>query len=152
MMRASGDRVLMVVVSLLVVAIASYPPAQAQQAARVPRVGILSEGDSGPDPTRKVFEDGLREHGYVSGTNVVIERRFAEGRLERLAELAAELVRLPVDVIVAPSERGAVAAKQATTAIPIVMVLGIDPVRQGADPCAGTPGRERDRTHGRSRS
>jgi putative ABC transport system substrate-binding protein len=111
----------------------------AQQAGKMPRVGLLFEGgDSGSD--RKLLEDGLREHGYVPGTNVVLERRSVEGRLERLADLAAELVRLRVDVIVAPSERGAVAAKQATTTIPIVMVLGLDPVGQGLIHTLARPG------------
>ena len=114
---------------------------EAQQMKGLPRVGYLHEGASGlPDPTRKQFEDGLREHGYVPGTNVVFEIRFAGGRLERLPDMAAELVRLQVDVIVAPSERGAMAAKQATTAIPIVMVLGVDPVRQGLIDSLARPG------------
>jgi putative ABC transport system substrate-binding protein len=112
-------------------AVARPPAAGAQQTPKLPRVGILSEGDPGPNPTRERFESGLREHGYVPGTNVVLERRFADGRLERLADMAAELVRLGVDVIVAPSERGAIAARQATTAIPIVMVVGVDPLGQG---------------------
>ena len=114
--------------------------AAAQQTHKVPRVGILSEGDSGPSPTRERFEGGLREHGYVPGTDVVLERRFAEGRLERLADLAAELVRGGVDVIVAPSERGAMAAKRSTTTIPIVMVIGVDPVGQGLVQNLARPG------------
>ena len=120
--------------------LAAPPAAGAQQTQQVPRVGILSEGDSGPDPTRGWFEGGLREYGYVPGTNVMLERRFAEGRLERLPDLAAELVRLGVDVIVAPSERGAIAAKQATLVTPIVMVVGINPVGQGLVQNLARPG------------
>src|SRR5262245_18025218 len=110
---------------------------------RLPRVGILAEGS--PDPNRpegglNLVVAGLREQSYVPGTNVVLDTRFAEGRLERLGDLAAELVRLRVDVIVAFSERGAVAARQATTAIPIVMVLGVDPVRRGLIKSLARPG------------
>jgi len=88
----------------------------AQPAERVARVGYLVEGTSGPDPAGRRLEDGLRDHGYAPGTNVVIERRFAEGRMELLPDLIADLVRVPVDVIVTPSERTAV-AKQVTTTI-----------------------------------
>jgi putative ABC transport system substrate-binding protein len=106
----------------------------------MPRVGYLAEGAQGPGPDQRQFEGGLREHGYLPGTNVVIERRSADGRLERLADLAVELVRRPVDVIAAPSQRGAMAARQVTTVIPIVMVLGIDPVRQGLIDSLARPG------------
>jgi len=116
----------------------------AQQARRVPRVGVLAEGTR--DPSRAGasltrFEDGLREHGYVPGTNVALEVRFAEHQLDRLGELAAELVRVQVDVIVAFSERGAMAVRQATTTMPIVMVLGVDPVRRGLIDTLARPGR-----------
>jgi putative ABC transport system substrate-binding protein len=115
----------------------------AQQAGRVPRVGVLAEGTrdtSRASASLSRFADGLREHGYVPGTSVTLEARFAEHRLERLGELAAELVRLPVDVVVAFSERGAMAVKQATTTTPIVMVLGVDPVRQGLIDTLARPG------------
>ena len=115
--------------------------ARAAEAERVPRVGFLNEGKGGgPNPARSKFEDGLREHGYVPGTNLVLEIRYADGRLERLAQLAAELVRSRVDVIVAPSERAAMAARQATRTIPIVMVLGIDPARRGLITTLARPG------------
>ena len=108
---------------------------------RVPRVGFLNEGaEPGSNPPRSRFEDGLREHGYVPGTSLVLEILCAEDRLERLAELAAELVCLRVDVILAPSERSAMAARQATRTIPIVMVLGIDPIRQGLITRLARPG------------
>jgi putative ABC transport system substrate-binding protein len=116
----------------------------AEQTDGVPRVGVLAEGVSDPrrseQPLRFVAE-GLQEHGYVPGTNLVLEIRYAEGRLERLADLAAELVRLRIDVFLAFSERGTIAAQQATTAVPIVMVLGVDPVRQGLINTMARPGR-----------
>jgi ABC-type uncharacterized transport system substrate-binding protein len=116
----------------------------AEQTDRVPRVGILAEGVSDPrrsEHSLRFVAEGLREHGYIPGTNLVLETRFAEGRLERLADLAADLVRLRVDVILAFSERGAIAARQATTVVPIVMALGIDPARQGLIDTMARPGR-----------
>ena len=107
----------------------------------LPRIGYLAEGRQEPGRDQRMFEDGLREHGYLPGTNVTIVRRFADNRLERLPALAAELVRLQVAVIVAPSQRGAMAARRATNAIPIVMVLGIDPIRQGLIETLARPGR-----------
>jgi putative ABC transport system substrate-binding protein len=101
--------------------------AEPQQAGKVPRIGILRPG-SPPDPFVEAFRQGLRELSYVEGRTISIEYRWAEGRNERLAGLAADLVRLNVDVIVA-SGTAAVAAKQATTAIPIVMPIANDPVR-----------------------
>ena len=93
------------VATMLAVAAVTTPlAAEAQQAGRIPRVGVLSPGNPPPgDPfrQREAFEAGLRDLGWIPGRNIVIEYRYAEGRLERLPELAAELVRLPVDVIVA---------------------------------------------------
>lgn len=134
--------VLVAAIALLV--LAAPITTTAEQTERLPRVDVLAEG--APNPTRadgplRRLEDGLREHGYVPGANVVLETRFADYRLERLADLAAELVRLRVDVVVAFSERGAMAARQATTAIPIVMVFGVDPVRQGLVDTLARPGR-----------
>jgi len=103
--------------------------AEAQEARKVARIGVLNSG-SPPAPFVESFKQGLRELGYVEGRNISIEYRWAEGRDERLPGLAADLVRLRVDVIVASSQ-AAVAAKQATTAIPIVMPIITDPVRLG---------------------
>src|ERR1700694_3699599 len=77
--------------------------ARAQSAAKIPRIGYLSPGAALPGPLARhdAFQRGLRELGYVEGQNIVIEYRFAEGKFDRLAELAAELVQLKVDVIVA---------------------------------------------------
>jgi putative tryptophan/tyrosine transport system substrate-binding protein len=113
---------------------AAWPlAARAQQSAKVPRIGILSPGRSeGPDATFETslnsFLQGLRELGYTEGQNIVIERRYGEWKLDRLPDLAAELVRLQVDVIVAVSTPSARAAKQATSTIPIVAAGMADPV------------------------
>jgi ABC-type uncharacterized transport system substrate-binding protein len=96
--------------------------AEAQPAAKVARIGILAL-NLAPNPhLREAFLQGLRDLGYVEGRNVVIEYRDAEGKPERLPALAAELVALKVDVIVAPATVAALAAKQATTTVPIVSV------------------------------
>ena len=114
------------------------PIAAAQPAAKVPRIGILRTG-SPPDPFVEAFREGLRELGYVEGQNVNIEYRWAEGRDDRLPSLAAELVRLKVDVIVAGGTQ-ALAAKQHTTTIPIVMPIAADPVRAGLVASLARPG------------
>ncbi len=108
---------------------------QAQQRARVPRLGYLalSAGIFAGE-----FHQGLRELGYVEGQNILIEWRFAEGREERLPELAAELVRLQVDVIVTQGVEEA--ARQATSTIPIVMATSADPVATGAVASLAHPG------------
>ncbi len=110
-----------------------------QQAGRVPRIGYLgtrTPSDFGLD----AFRQGLREQGWVEGQNIVIEYRFAEGRLDRLPDLAAELVRLKVDIIVAHSTPGATAAKNATNTIPIVMTVVGDPVGLGLIASLARPG------------
>ena len=112
--------------------------AEAQEAGKVARIGVLNSG-SPPAPFVESFKQGLRELGYVEGRNISIEYRWAEGRDERLPGLAADLVRLRVDVIVASSQ-AAVAAKQATTAIPIVMAIITDPVRLGLVASLARPG------------
>ncbi len=112
--------------------------AEAQEARKVARIGVLNSG-SPPAPFVESFKQGLRELGYVEGRNISIEYRWAEGRNERLPGLAADLVRLKVDVIVASSQ-AAVAAKQATTAIPIVMPIITDPVRLGLVASLARPG------------
>jgi len=98
-------------------------PALAQQAGKVYRIGYLFSGLLPPKP----FLQALRDLGYVEGKNIVVEFRAAEGREERLPGLAAELVRLKVDIIVAPGGPAARAAKNATTAIPVVIMEGGDP-------------------------
>jgi len=88
----------------------------------------------------KAFEQGLRDLGYVEGQNLVIESRYAEGRLERLPDLATELVRLKVDVIVAGGSSGIRAAQRATRTIPIVMAVTGDAVREGFVASLAHPG------------
>jgi putative ABC transport system substrate-binding protein len=108
--------------------------AGAQPAGKVPRVGVLSPTNRPPrDPFRhrETFEAALRELGWTPGTNIVVDYRYAEGKLERLRALADELARIPVDVIVARSGRAIRAAQEATARIPIVMSASLDPVRDG---------------------
>jgi putative tryptophan/tyrosine transport system substrate-binding protein len=113
---------------------------QAQQAAKVPRIGWLG---ADPDPgrhMREAFLQGLRDLGYVEGRNLVMEYRFAEGKLERYPALAAELVALKVDAIVAPITPAALAAKQATRTLPIVFITVGDPVTSGLVTSLARPG------------
>ena len=113
-------------------AIATPLVAEAQQAVKIARIGYLSPSPAAANPhLPKAFRQGLRDLGYVEGRNVVIEYRSAEGKLERLPDLAAELVALKVDVIVASSTVGALAAKQATRTLPIVFIGAADPVTSG---------------------
>lgn len=110
----------------------------AQQVPRVSRIGFVSP--ISPGPTIEAFLLGLREVGYIEGKNVLIEARFAEGRIERLPELVAEVLRLKVDVLVAGSPDGALAAKRATTTVPIVFAGVTDPVTAGIVPSLARPG------------
>jgi ABC-type uncharacterized transport system substrate-binding protein len=104
-------------------------------------VGILSAGGGGVQAAlNAAFSDGLREWGWVEGKNVVFENRNAEDRLERLPELAADLVRLKVDVIVAAGTLAPLAAKQATATIPIVMTTAGDPLGTGLVASLARPG------------
>ncbi len=117
--------------------------ASAQQAAKVPRIGYLVTGSPESPETRAVlaaFRQGLREHGYVEGQNIVIEYRAAEGKMERLPDLAAELAALKVDLIVAPNTPAARAARQATTTIPIVAPVMGDPIGDGLVASLARPG------------
>jgi len=117
--------------------------ASAQQTPKMPRIGLLSVGS---DPSRPLspqwlaFLDGLRALGYVERQNIVIERRFAAGKSERVAGMASELVQLGVDIIVATGLRENQAARQATRTIPIVMVVVDDPVEAGFVESLARPG------------
>jgi ABC-type uncharacterized transport system substrate-binding protein len=103
--------------------------AEAQQAEKTPRIGILVGGSASSDSGRiEAFRQGLRELGYVEGKTIVLELRFADGNPEHLNGLAATLVRLKVDVIVAAGPNATRSAKEATTTIPIVMAQVNDPV------------------------
>ena len=112
--------------------------ARAQQS-RIARIGALYIGTADADSFKKELREGLRELGYVEGQNIAFEFRSAEGKLDRLPGLAAELVRLKVDVIVALYVPCALAAKQATRDIPIVIIAG-DPVETGIVPSLARPG------------
>jgi putative ABC transport system substrate-binding protein len=106
--------------------------AEAQTPTRPYRVGYIQTATAGEQAhLTKAFEDAMRELGYVEGHNVVFERRFADGKQERLAGLAAELARLGVDVIVTGGNPVIAAVKQATQSIPVVMAAGRDPVGSG---------------------
>jgi putative ABC transport system substrate-binding protein len=114
--------------------------AEAQQAAKVPRIGYLAGYLAATPHLPEAFGQGLRDLGYVEGRNLVIETRDAEGKLERLPALAAELVALKVDVIVAGGTPQALAAKQATRTIPIVFASSPDPVESGLITSLARPG------------
>jgi putative ABC transport system substrate-binding protein len=113
--------------------------ARAQQASKIPRVGLLRTG-SPPDPALDAFKQGLRDLGYVEGQNIVLDVRFAAGRLDRLSSLAAELVRRDVDVVVTGGEAAIQAARTATRTIPIVMGASNDPVGAGLVESLARPG------------
>jgi putative ABC transport system substrate-binding protein len=132
-------------IGLLGGAVAAWPlAARAQQAGKLPRVGILSPGGSAlADPgvmMLDAFVQGLHELGYAEGRNLILERHYADWRPERLRELAAELVGAGVDVIVALATPAARAAKQATSAIPIVAIAVGDPVADGLVDSLAKPG------------
>jgi putative tryptophan/tyrosine transport system substrate-binding protein len=112
---------------------------EAQQLGKVYRLGILSVRGA-MEPRDEVFRQRLRELGYVEGQNLTIEWRFSEGKLDRLDSLAADLVRLKVDAIFGTATPTIQAAKKATTAIPIVMIAGADPVETGLVASLERPG------------
>jgi putative ABC transport system substrate-binding protein len=114
--------------------------AEAQQATKVPRIGYLTVDRAASPHLIEAFRQGLRDLGYVEGRNVEIEYRDAEGRPERLPGLAAELVALKVDVILAGSTPQALAAKQATRTLPIVFASAPDPVTSGLVTSLARPG------------
>ena len=118
----------------------SWPvAADAQQTGKMPRIGILNNG-SAASTTNSAFFQGLRELGYTEGQNLAVDFRFADWQLDRLPALAAELVALKVDVIVAGATPAARAAKEATRTIPIVAVSVGDPVGDELIASLGSPG------------
>jgi ABC-type uncharacterized transport system substrate-binding protein len=126
-------------IALLGGAAATWPLAARGQQSKMARIGALYIGTADEESFKKELWEGLRELGYVEGQNIAFEFRSAEGKLDRLPELAAELVRLKVDVIVALYVPPSLAAKQATREIPIVVIVG-DPVETGIVPSLARPG------------
>src|SRR5262245_957211 len=121
--------------------LALYLPAEAQQPAKIPRIGYLGGIFPSSNPDRiEAFRQGLRELGYVEEKNIVIEWRHHEGKLDRLPALAAELVRLKVDIITTVGPSATRAAKGATATIPIVMTQDPDPVGNGFVASLARPG------------
>ena len=136
-MRASIVRL-----ALGVLLVALSVPATAQQSEKVYRIGILAGSAQafGWQPRNEALQQGLRELGYVEGKNLLLEYRYAEGNVARFPELAAALVRLNVDLIVASGQPAVQAAKQATPTIPIVMTVPTDPVATGLVESLTRPG------------
>ena len=138
MKKAAVPSILVVAILLAVAVIA-----EAQQPKKVPRIGYLSSSDPATESTRaEAIRLALRKLGYIEGQNIAIEYRYVEGKLDRAAELAAELVRLKVDLIVVAAGLGTIqAVKNATKTIPIVMAgPGIDPVKAGHVESLARPG------------
>jgi len=126
---------------LTAILLASFHRAEAQQPTQVPSIAYLSSGQGFVSSERRqAFRQGLRELGYVEEKNLIVEYRYAEGNSERLAALAAELVRLKIDVIVTSGPPGTRAAKKATTTVPIVMAHDPDPLGSGFIASLARPG------------
>src|SRR5947208_7397190 len=133
-----SKRIIRVVLCALLFALGF--PAQAQQPKKIPRIGYLSASSASFQSFRvEAFRQRLRELGYVEGKNIVIEYRYTEGKLERLPDLAAELVSLKVDVIVTTGP-GILAAKTASPTMPIVFASFGDPVGSGLVSSLARPG------------
>ena len=115
----------------------AVPLAAGAQAGKIYRIGVLANVSGG---AWGAFIQGLHDLGYVEGQNITIEFRSSEGKYERLPDLAAELVRLKVDVIVAPANENVVVARQATRTIPIIMAGSFDPVESGLVASLARPG------------
>jgi putative ABC transport system substrate-binding protein len=136
-MRKAGVLSILFVVVLLAVAVI----AEAQQPAKVPRIAYFSAGSASSQASRlEVFRQGLRDLGYAEGKDIVVEQRYAEGKLDRVAALATELVRLKLDVIVTGGPAATRAAKEATATIPIIMGFDYDPVGSGVVASLARPG------------
>src|SRR6266404_3325517 len=136
-MKKAGLLSILFAVILLAVAVV----AEAQQAKKVPRIGFLGAAYPSTNAARiEAFRQGLRALGYVEGKNIIIEYRWAEGKPERLPDLAAELVRFKVDIIVTAGPAATGPAKEATNTIPIVMAQDSDPVESGFVASLARPG------------
>jgi putative tryptophan/tyrosine transport system substrate-binding protein len=130
---------ILVVLTLMLLGV--YSIAQAQPTARLPRVARLSPSSAAADEIMlAAFRQGLKEHGWIEKKNIILEYRFADGKTDRLTDLAADLVRLKVDVILSGATIGAQAAQRATSTIPIVLVTTGDPVAAGLVESLARPG------------
>jgi putative ABC transport system substrate-binding protein len=137
MRRATVGLIITFTLSILTAPLA----AEAQQRGNVPRIGVLSTSSPGVSLARfEPFLQGLRELGYVEGQTIAVAYRFADEQNERLPGLAAELIALPVDVIVTSGTPAAVAAKHAASTIPIIMAIAADPVGEGLVASLARPG------------
>src|SRR5437867_725483 len=126
---------------LAAVLLTSVSPAEAQHPKKVPRIGYVGSTASEQTATNtQAFRERLRELGYIEGQNITIEYRYFEGRVERLPELAAELVRLKCDVIVTTGTEAAEAAKKEIKTLPVVMAFSGDAVRLGIVAALARPG------------
>ncbi len=140
-MTGRAVRIIALAVVLALGLLAAPLAADAQQAGKARRIGYLDQGSAARNaPFLEAFRQGLRDLGWVEGQNIAIEVRFAEGKTDQLPTLAAELVRLKVDLIVTSTTPAALAAKQATTTIPIVIGLAADPVGSGIVASLARPG------------
>ncbi len=137
MIRAALTLIVVLTLGMLAVS----PNTGAQQGGKIPKIGVLQVGTpASASNLFEAFKQGMRELGYVEGQRVVFERRFGDGRPERLSDLAAELVRIKVDVIVTSTDQGIAAVKQQTQTIPIVMANSTDPVGTGFVASLARPG------------
>ena len=126
---------------VLAVVLAIVHFGEAQQPKKIPRIGWLAAGAGRTASSRiEAFRQGLHELGYAEGKNIVIEYRYAEGNLDRLPALAADLVRLKVDIIVTTTGQSVLAVKNATQTIPIVFAGILDPVASGIIDTLARPG------------
>ena len=139
-MRALKWRALVAVLCSAAWPLAAAMPAAAQQAGKIARVGVLSPADSDKTPAAVAFRKTLQELGYVEGKSIVLDFRLAKGHNERLGDLAAELVQIPVDVIVAGGTTAVRATAGITHSIPIIQAAGGDPVSAGLAASLARPG------------
>jgi putative ABC transport system substrate-binding protein len=130
---------LVLIAALMLSTLVAPRAAHAQPPAKVPRVGVLAER-SPTDPFLTVFRQGLRELGYTEGQNIVIEYRYAHGMVDQFSTLAAELLRLDIDVLVVGGTVAAQAAQALTTTVPIVFTVSGDPVGAGLVASLARPG------------
>jgi putative ABC transport system substrate-binding protein len=133
-------QIIVVYLFLIIAALGGSATAGAQPSTEAIRIGLLSAGVARLSPTVQAFREGLKQLGYIEGLDVILEQRYAEAKLDRLRDLAAELVHLKVRVIVTTSSQATHAAQQATRTIPIVMALGGDPVAAGFVASLARPG------------